>query len=142
MWGLLLIRRPIAALAVAAGTIVALRRKLHDLPVEEPVRLAGLGHVYAGRQVAGAITRSWWPVALVVGLVSPRSRPALLAATVLPPIIDWATGPRAQDPVRYIGLRIADDLAYGTGVWSGVIEQRSGAALAPHFTNWPGRGSG
>src|SRR6185295_5353325 len=110
---LLLIRRPLAAVAVAAGTVVALRRKLHDLPVEEPVRLAGLGHLYAGRQVASAITRSWWPVALVVALVARRTRPALLAAAVLPPIVDWATGRRALDPVRYVGLRIADDMAYG-----------------------------
>ena len=37
-------------------------RKLDDVPAQESVRLAGLGHLYAGRQVASAITRVWWPV--------------------------------------------------------------------------------
>jgi hypothetical protein len=135
-------RRPIAALAVAMGTTVALRRKLHDLPVEEPVRLAGLGHLYAGRQVAGAITRAWWPLALVVALLVRRSRPALIAAATLPPLLDWAKGARTRDPLRYIGLRVADDIAYGAGVWRGVIDERACGALAPKFTNWPGRAGG
>ena len=142
VWALVLARRPIAAIAVAAGTIVALRRKLHDLPVEEPIRLAGLGHLYAGRQVAGAITRSWSPVALVVAALVKRSRPALLLAATLPPILDWCHGPRAQDPARYVGLRLADDIAYGAGVWRGVIDERDCGAVAPKFTNWPGKARG
>ncbi|MEY2446180.1 MAG: mycofactocin glycosyltransferase [Ilumatobacteraceae bacterium] len=142
VWALVAARRPIAALAVAMGTTVALRRKLQDLPVEEPVRLAGLGHLYAGRQVAGAITRAWWPVALVVALLIRRSRPALIAVATLPPLLDWAKGARTRDPLRYIGLRVADDVAYGAGVWRGVIDERACGALAPKFTNWPGRAGG
>ena len=142
VWALVLARRPIAAVAVAAGTIVALRRKLDDLPAEESVRLAGLGHLYAGRQVAGAITRSWWPVALLVAMVVKRFRPALLVAATLPPILDWSRGPRDQDPVRYLCLRLADDVAYGAGVWSGVVDERDCGAVAPRFTNWPGKARG
>ena len=37
----------------------------------------------------------------------------------------------------YVGLRVADDVAYGAGVWLGAIEQHSSGALAPKFTNWP-----
>lgn len=142
VWGLVLARRPIAAVIVAAGTTVALRRKLHDLPASESVRLAGLGHLHAGRQVAGAITRTWWPIALVVALLSRRSRPVLLTVATLPPMLDWLAGRGSGDPIGYVILRLADDVTYGTGVWRGAIEHRRVGALAPDFTNWPGRGGG
>lgn len=142
VWALVLIRRPVAAATVAAGTIVALRRKLDDLPAQESARLAGLGHLHAGRQVAGAITRAWWPVALLAALLVPRLRPALLGAATVPPLLDWLAGRGALDPARYVALRLADDAAYGTGLWLGVIEERRAGALAPKFTNWPGRGGG
>ena len=140
VWAMVLARRPLAAVIVAVGTTVALRRKLHDLPTQESVRLAGLGHCYAGRQVAGAITRAWWPIAIAVALLSRRSRPMLLAAATLPPLLDWLAGRGSGDPVSYVALRLADDVAYGTGVWVGAIEDRRIGALAPDFTNWPGRG--
>jgi mycofactocin system glycosyltransferase len=139
VWALVFVRRPAAAVVVAAGTTVALRRKLHDLPASESVRLAGLGHLYAGRQVASAITRVWWPLALVVAVFVRRARLPLVGAATIPPLLDWLARRSSIDPVRYVGLRLADDVAYGTGVWLGAIEQRSLGALAPKFTNWPGK---
>ena len=142
VWVLVALRRPFAALAVAAGTSIALQRKLTDLPRNETLRLAGLGHLYAGRQVASAITRAWWPLALVAAVVSRRGRTAVCAAALVPPIIDWVAQRGPGDPVTYTALRIADDLAYGAGVWRGVIEQRSIEPLMPSLTNWPRRGDG
>jgi mycofactocin system glycosyltransferase len=139
VWLLVFARRPLAAALVGAGTIVALRRKLDDLPPSESIRLAGLGHLYAGRQVAGAITRAWWPLALVVAVALPRTRVPLIGAIVAPPLLDWFGERGPNDPVRYVALRFADDIAFGTGLWIGSIEQRSVGALAPKFTNWPGR---
>ncbi len=139
VWALVLVRRPFAAATVAAGTTLALRRKLGDLPARESVRLAGLGHLYAGRQVASAITRTWWPAALVAAAVLRRSRSPLLAAATVPALLDWFGGERPHDLVRYVALRLADDVAYGAGVWMGAIEQRSIGSLAPELTNWPGR---
>jgi mycofactocin system glycosyltransferase len=139
VWLLVFARRPLAAATVAAGTIVALRRKLDDLPAAEAVRLAGLGHLYAGRQVAGAITRAWWPLALLVAALARRSRLPLLGAVVVPPLLDWFPQRAPNDPASYLALRLADDVAYGTGLWRGSIEQRRIGALAPRFTNWPGR---
>jgi mycofactocin glycosyltransferase len=139
VWGLVLARRPAAAVIVGAGTIVALRRKLDDVPANESARLAGLGHLYAGRQVANSITRVWWPVALVVAMFVRRSRLPLAAAATGPALLDWVARRGPLDPVRYVGLRMADDIAYGAGAWAGAIDQRSLAALAPKFTNWPGK---
>ena len=142
VWALVFARRSSTAAIVAAGTIVALRRKLHDLPAQESVRLAGLGHLHAGRQVAGTLTRAWWPVALLVALLVPRARPALLAAATVPAALDWLGRRGPGSLPQYIALRLVDDAAYGAGVWLGAIEQRSFGALAPRFTNWPGRAAG
>jgi mycofactocin system glycosyltransferase len=139
VWLLVFARRPLAAAMVGAGTVVALRRKLDDLPPMESIRLAGLGHLYAGRQVAGAITRAWWPLAVVAAIVVPRARVPLIGATVVPPLLEWFPKRGPNDPARYVALRIADDIAFGTGLWIGSIEQRSFGALTPKFTNWPGR---
>ena len=38
-----------------------------------------------------------------------------------------------HDPVSYCALKLADDVAYGTGVWKGVIATRDLGALAPKF---------
>lgn len=147
VWALVLARRPIAAVTVAAATIVALRRKLAELPSAESVRLAGLGHLYSGRQVASAITRAWWPLALVTAMFVRRARLPLVAAATVPALLDWmadrsSADQTLADPLRYVAYRLADDVAYGTGVWAGVFEQRSIGALAPKFTNWPGRTGG
>jgi mycofactocin glycosyltransferase len=142
VWALIVIRRPIAAAMLAAGTIVALRRKLADIPVEESIRLAGLGHLYAGRQVASAITRVWWPPALLAAILFRRLRLPLFAAATVPALLDWFASRGTGNVARYVALRAADDAAYGAGVWIGVIEQRSVGALAPMFTNWPGKATG
>lgn len=142
VWALVIARRPVAGFAVAAGTIVALRRKLDDLPAQESLRLAGLGHLYAGRQVAGAITRVWWPVALIAAMLVRRLRVPLLAAATVPPLLEWIGNRGTNNAVQYVALRVADDVAYATGVWIGVIEQRSLGALTPQFTNWPGKAAG
>jgi hypothetical protein len=142
VWALVFARRPVAAVALAAGTTVALRRKLHDLPAGESLRLAGLGHLHAGRQVACTISRAWWPLALVVAVMFRRSRSITIAAATVPSLLDWAAGRTSLGLGRYVALRLADDVAYGTGVWLGVIEQRRIGALTPKFTNWPGRGAG
>ncbi len=147
VWALVLARRSGAAAIVAAGTIVALRRKLDDLPAQESIRLAGLGHLYAGRQVASALTRVWWPLTLLTALLVPRARLPLLAAATAPAALDWLADRWPDtDPhnmvLKYIALRLVDDAAYGAGVWLGALEQRSIGALAPTFTNWPGRAVG
>jgi len=142
VWALVLARRPVAAIGVATGTIVALRRKLDDVPAQEAVSLAGLGHLYAGRQVASAITRVWWPVAFVAVLLVPRLRLPLLGAATVPAVLDWLDGRGPNSAAQYVALRLGDDVAYGAGAWLGAVEHRNFGALAPKFTSWPGRTPG
>ena len=123
-WGLVLLGRPVAGVAVGAGTTAALTPKLRGLrePAAEAVRIAGMGNLYAGRAVADALRRPWWPFAALLWWRWPRARPALLAAVVAPP-----------GPLRFAPLRLLDDVVYGTGVWAGCLRARSGRALLPSF---------
>ena len=128
------------AVAVAAGTTALLVPRLRALehPVPEAARLAGLGHLYAGRAVADALRRPWWPIAAVAALVSRRSRRGLALAVAVPPLLEWQARRPALDPARWCAARLVDDLSYGAGVWVGCIRERSGAALVPDLAAWPG----
>ena len=134
-WSAFAIGHPLIGLTIGAGSTVALERKISSQPDSRTLalRLAGQGNIHAGRMIAQAITRTWWPIALVLALFSRRGRRVALAAIVLPSLTKWfATKPKV-DPVSYCALKLADDVAYGTGVWKGVIATRDLGALSPKF---------
>jgi mycofactocin system glycosyltransferase len=141
VWALVALRRPTLGVALAAGTTAALVRKLRDVPPQEAVRLATLGHLAAGRQLAQAITRAWWPLALLTAVFVPKSRAVLAAALAAPPIVD-AVRVRSVAPLRDAPIRWVDEVAYATGLWQGVLSEREVGPLVPGFTTWPRRGDG
>ncbi len=138
-WGLVAIRRPLLGAAVAAGTTVALVRKLADLPSRDAALLALRGHLAAGRQLSRAVRRVWWPIALVVALISRRARPLVFAAILAEPFAQVA-GARSARPLLDAALALVDDLAYGAGVWAGVVAEREPGPVLPGFSGWPPRG--
>ena len=140
-WGLLLARRPFLAFGAAAGTTAALVRRMRDMPPAEAVRLAGLGHLAAGRQLARATTRVWWPFALAAALISRRARGPVLAAFTAEAIVR-SIEQRSARPLLDAPLALADDAAYGAGVWAGVLAEREPGPLVPEFRNWPTRSPG
>ena len=139
-WALAAVGHPVVGAAVAGVAASRLPRRLGGLrhPWGEGLRLAGGGTWAAWRPLAGAVTRSWWPATLAAAAVSRRARRVALAAALIPPLVDWWQGERSVDPARYVALRLADDLAYGAGVWAGCLRARSAAALAPDLSSWPG----
>ena len=139
VWALAAAGAPLAALATAGGTALALSDKLENLdqPVAEALRLTGTGHLFAGRMLASAVTRAWWPIVVALALVSRRARRVLAAAAVLPALVDWVRQRPPLDPVRYVALRILDDAAYGVGLWQGAIARRTADPLLPDLTSWP-----
>ena len=140
-WTLPMAGAPLAGLAVAAGSTAALVAKLPEMPDRdrgrEALRLAGLGHLHAGRILASAVTRAWWPIAVALALVSRRARRALLLAALVPSLAEWWKVREHIDPGRYTALHLLDDAAYGAGVWRGALKARSSAALRPDLTSWP-----
>jgi hypothetical protein len=139
VWALMAARRPALAVAVAAGTGVALQRTLRQLPRAEIARLVGFGHLAAGRQLAEATRRVWWPLA-VPALFWRRTRCWVLVAFVAPALVD-AVRTRSAQPVLDLPLHTADEAAYGAGVWWGVVSERTVAPLLPEITSWPTRGA-
>jgi mycofactocin system glycosyltransferase len=142
-WALVALGHPVAAVGLGGGTAVALSKKLHALshPTEEAIHLAGLGHLYAGRMIAHALTRSWWPITLSGAVVSRRARRVLIAAALVPALHDWMRNRPPLDPARYTAVRLADDFAYGWGLWEGAHRARRSDALLPDLSSWPRAGS-
>lgn len=121
-------------LAVAAGSTVVLARRLRGRvtdPGREALRIAGRGHLGAGRWLAQATARAWLPLAIAASAVSRRARRATALALVGPPVIEWSVERPAIDPIRWTLARLLDDAAYCTGVWRGCIRHRSWGALRP-----------
>lgn len=129
-WALAAAGSPAAGIAVAATSSAPL---LRQLPAGEVARVAGGGHLRAGARLAEGARRTWWPLTLAAALVSRRAR-RLAPLAAFPLVADWVTDRRPLPLHRYVALRIADDLAYGAGVWSGVVRHRSARALAPVLT--------
>ena len=89
--------------------------------------------------LANALVRPWWPITLLAALVVPskRLRRALLVGVLVPPLVEWAREHPSHGPVSYVGLRLADDIAYSTGVWVGAVRARTAEPLLPDLTSWP-----
>ena len=141
VWALVVGGQPAAAGAVAAGTAAAMTAKLSSLehPAAEAVRLVGAGHLGAGRVLAAALIRPWWPLTAAAALVSRRARVVAAAALVVPALLDWRERRPDLDPGTWTLLRAVDDLAYSSGVWVGCVAAAEFGPLRPTFASWPGR---
>ena len=131
-WGLVASGHPMLGVAVAGCSATVLTARL---PASEAITLAGLGHVRGGLALARALRRAWPPLAVLVASTSPRARPALAAAAVIPGLLDWMQRRPPLDALRFVGLRLADDLAYAAGVWAGCVREGSARALRPDLRN-------
>ncbi|MFF3216072.1 mycofactocin biosynthesis glycosyltransferase MftF [Streptomyces sp. NPDC002886] len=137
-WAAVLAGRPLAGLAVAAGTAALLPRKLSPsgVPAGVSLSLAMRGHAGAGGQLAEVAGRVWWPVLAA----HPRGR-MLLAAACARHLVSWYRVRPDLDPVRWTALRTADDLAYGAGVWWGALRGRTTGPLRPDLAGHGARRS-
>ena len=139
-WGALASGHPVIGVGVAASSSLVLIDKVADIPdpTREALRLAITGHIHAGRGLARALTRVWWPIVVLVATFRRGSRSVIAAAMVLPALLDWLGGRRPTDPLRSVGLRIVDDLAYGVGVWTGMARENTIAPLVPDLAGRSG----
>lgn len=106
----------------------------------EAIVVATHGLWSAVLQLASAICRHYWPVALVAAVLSRRCRQAVLIAAVIDGVADWvarsSTGEndtKRVGLVTYVLLKRLDDIAYGAGLWTGVLRERHLGALKPQI---------
>jgi mycofactocin glycosyltransferase len=135
-----LARRPVLAAAAAAGSWLALDRA---------VRRAGLPPDGVPAAAATAVRQTWLgtgryatqfgaPVLALALAARGRGRArrwgrrAAVASLLLGPALDaWRQSERQLGPVRFAAGCIADDMAYGAGVWAGCLRARTLAPVIP-----------
>ncbi|HSY16621.1 MAG TPA: mycofactocin biosynthesis glycosyltransferase MftF [Jatrophihabitantaceae bacterium] len=134
----LLTGRPSLAAAGLAATVARTRGAL---------RAAGLPRTDGTRKSVASIYRTWLgagrygtqlaspllAAALVLpGGRNPRRRRVAVASLLLgPAVAGWATRRPRLDPGRFVLGAIADDIAYGAGVWVGCARNRTTGPLRP-----------
>jgi mycofactocin system glycosyltransferase len=134
----LLLRRPLAAAVVAAAQAHGVSRRLRGPGVPwwlgPQAVLRGTTQTLDGLARAGTMLTPG-PL-LLLAAVRPRARRGALGALVAAPLARWV-GARAGgrtaglDPVRWTVAGLADDAAYGAGVWAGALRSGSLRALLP-----------
>jgi mycofactocin system glycosyltransferase len=133
VWVLAAARKPLPAAGVLAASIFVLARRLGGL-VDEPVkvagRIAGGGTAKSALPALSGLTRAWSPALLLALCWRKTRRPAALAL-LAPAASDWMAARGGLDPVRYTALHVADDVAYGGGVWLGCLRAGTLAPLLP-----------
>jgi mycofactocin system glycosyltransferase len=140
VWSLVLARRPVLALAALAASVAILARRLRGLvrdPVGVAAHIAAGGTTRAALPALGSLTRAWSP-ALVLGLAYRRTRSVSALALLVPALSDWAADRQGLDPVRAVAVHVADDVAYGTGLWVGCAREWTLVPLIPRVS-WRSR---
>ncbi len=132
-WILAAFGHPLAGVAVAAASLPPLtkRARRSGLTRSQLAAVALKGHLHAGMAIADAVRRTWWPLALGAAVVSPRARRAALVVAIVPPLVERRARRPDVRPLPWIAARLADDIAYGAGVWAGAFRVRSLACLRP-----------
>ncbi len=126
-------RRPLLALAALAGSVAILARRLRGL-VRDPVAVAA--HIAGRRHGALGAAGARVPGAGVVS--PPRPRAGLppdasgVGARVAPPRAGRLVARRSGRPgTRPVALHVADDVAYGVGVWRRLRPEGRSRPLIP-----------
>jgi mycofactocin glycosyltransferase len=152
-----LARRPAVAAGAYGTAVVLLARRLRALPAPPTQALAtvaaGVGQTWLG--LGRSTDQFAWPAVLValagsgpgpsgrrLGLrvapaglgPGPRGRRlALLALLVTPPLVEWWRRRPALNPLRFVAGYLADEAAYGLGVYRGCVRHRTWAPLRPRL---------
>ena len=135
MWALAAARRPVLATGLLAASVGVLARRFNglvDKPLPVATKIAAGGTLRSALPSLYGLTRAWSP-ALVLGLCWRRTRRAAALGLVAPALGDWRTDRTDLDPLRYTALHVADDVAYGTGVWRGCLSARTFRPLLPRI---------
>ena len=104
-----------------------------SIPMSTRARLAWKGLFSTTRLLARAIMRAWWPLFFIASVVSLRLGVMLTFSAFVPPIVGLLRK-KPGYPIRYLVMRILENLAYGAGVWAGAIRARSLRCLLPVIT--------
>ncbi len=121
-------RRTAAVVVLASAALLARRVRDRGVPASICVRWSAEATAWTVVGAGRAATMLAAPV-LVAALLRGRRAAALLL--LAPALVEWWRRRPDLDPVRWTLASIADDVAYGAGVWAGCVRWRSFGPLAP-----------
>ncbi|HEY4927552.1 MAG TPA: mycofactocin biosynthesis glycosyltransferase MftF [Acidimicrobiales bacterium] len=129
----LLAGRPGAAALVVASSAVPLAATVRPLgiPSAQAWRWAASGAGWTVMGIGRAATMLALPGLVGLAASGKRGRRSAIALVLVPPVVDWMRRRPDLDLVRWVAASVADDVAYGAGVWTGSLRARSAAALLP-----------
>jgi hypothetical protein len=132
-WISILARRPLVAASIVLLARRAMRTRVSST-AENPGKVANQlvvsGTLRSGAAMARALVRTFGVVIIIVTVPKVWRRRAITLFVVGTAYRWRATRVHLAD----VPLAVADDVAYGVGVWRGAISARSTAALRPRFT--------
>jgi mycofactocin system glycosyltransferase len=125
--------------AVTAGRIASTLHGVESKP-KDVAELTARGMGAAALQLASAVCRHYWPIALLAAIIFRRFRHIVLMAAILDGVADWFSRHKNVDiqtkqlgVVPYLVLKRLDDLAYGAGMWTGMVQERHPGPLKPQI---------
>jgi len=130
--------RPGAAAAAVAVSSTLLARTVRPLgiPDRQAWAWAAEGAAWTVIGIGRAATMVGAPGLVALGLGGRRGRRAALVLVLAPPVVEWARRRPDLDLPRWVAASLADDLAYGAGVWTGCARARSWGPLVPAVRGW------
>jgi len=130
-----LARRPALAATLLAGSTLALTRQVRrfGVPVASTLRWSSEGAAWTAVGMGHALTELWGPLLVVSALRSRRGAVTVAVLVAVPPLVEWWRRRPPLDPVRWSVAAVADDVAYGAGVWWGCIRDRTLGPLLPRL---------
>jgi mycofactocin glycosyltransferase len=140
-WALAAGRRFGPAAAVAAGSAALTFVQAREVTGgRTALRLGARGHLRAGHDLASALLRPWWPVTAAAAAVSPAVRRGVAAVALACYASEWRERRPELGLAAWCGLRLLDDVSYGTGIWAGCVRHRTVRPLVPDLHGRPGLG--
>jgi mycofactocin system glycosyltransferase len=132
----------LASLFVAGltGRRVAKSMQGTETQIWDVVTVAARSLWSAALQLASAICRHYWPIALLAAILFRSCRRVVLVAAIMDGVVDWLSRRQTADDdaqpiglLTYLLLKRIDDLAYGLGLWYGVLRERNVGPLKPQI---------
>lgn len=133
--------RPLVAAGAFSMAVAQLSRVLReaDVPRRNVVRSLADG-AYQTWLGAGRYAIQFAAPALVAAVATPgRASRRIAAASLLlaPPVAAWLGDRDSLDPARYVAGFLADEIAYGAGVWAGCLRGRTLRPIRPRVLARP-----
>jgi mycofactocin system glycosyltransferase len=132
---------PLLAGAAYLVAVERLRRRLvaHAIPTERVATTVAEG---VTQTVVGLGRWALQFVAPVLAIAALGARPKtrfVIATVVGAPIAaEWRRHRPRPGPVRFLAGMLADEMAYGAGVWRGCLRERTLMPVLPQRLGWPG----